>query len=78
MSIKTIIIGAAAAGIALGSFGLAAGDASAAVIIKKPGHHTALVCKAGFNRHQVKVHGKRVWECVKVRVPHHKPIIKKL
>jgi hypothetical protein len=78
MSIKTFLIGTTAAGIALGSLGLAASEASAAVMIKKP-MHSALVCKVGYVRHHVKIHGKWRWECV--RVHHHpmapKPMLKK-
>ena len=71
MSIKTLIIGAAAAGIALGSLGLATGEASAATMAKKPIQHHGLVCKAGYGRHHVKWHGKWGWRCVKVRSHRH-------
>jgi hypothetical protein len=64
MSLKSIVAGAAVAGIV---FGLAAtGEASAATTApKKPVTH-ALVCKAGYTPHRVKVHGKWHWACEKV------------
>ena len=70
MSIKTLLVGATAAGIALGSFGLAA-DASA-MTMKMPHHPHVLVCKHGFAPHKVKWHGKWRWVCG--RVSHHHPM----
>ncbi len=66
---KTILAAATAATIALTALGVTAGGASAAVApVKKPIHH-ALVCKAGYAPHKIKVHGKWRVACLKV---HHK------
>ncbi|MEO8669348.1 MAG: hypothetical protein ABI399_12575 [Bauldia sp.] len=72
MSIKTLLVGATAAGIALGSFGLAGDASAAAMMMKKPHHPHALVCKRGFAPHKVKWHGKWHWVCQ--RISHHHPM----
>ena len=60
--------------IAVGSMGIGATDASAAMM--KPLHHHILVCKAGSVARlvKIKVHGKwhRVWRCY--RVHHLQPV----
>ena len=59
--------------IAIGSIGIGATDASAAMM--KPLHHHILVCKAGSVARlvKIKVHGKwhRAWKCYRIHHRHH-------